>query len=117
MPGISKRPVVEAFTEWLSISYNPDILNSLPDSPLFRKVIDLLREREYVEQAAECLLAVVDTIASPGQDQRIYGFMLQVCFKINQEAVKGMMQHEEDMAEDLIQIVIAFACRFARPLI
>lgn len=112
-----KEPIITCLEWWIDIKHNQEMLSVLPDLFIFKGVVETLRDENRVDCAIACLKAVVFTMNSEREDQKIYNLMLQLLCQVLLLADQNLALRCFDTAELLIELVTDFGKKFAPTLV
>lgn len=112
-----KEPIITCLEWWIDIKHNQEMLSVLPDLFIFKGVVETLRDENRVDCAIACLKAVVFTMNSEREDQKIYNLMLQLLCQVLLLADQNLALRYFDTAELLIELVTDFGKKFAPTLV
>lgn len=87
------------FEAWITVNYDPNVLNSLPNHVLFRKVIEHIEDEECGEGASNCLRSIIYQLKNPEENKSIYEALSACTLQILQLVDHNVKNLELDKAE------------------
>lgn len=107
---IDNENILQCFAEWVSVSYNPQVLNSLPNHSLMAKLFEYIQDNRHTSETSECLKELVYQLRDPKDAPLFYEYMGKKMVELLSVIDYFIEQGEIGEAEDYLRIVVQF-CR------
>lgn len=107
--NLNKENILNCFEAWITLHYDPIVLNSLPNHALFHQVLAHIQDEECGEGASNCLRSIIYQLKDPEQNKAIYETLSTCTLQILALVEQSLKDFELDKAEDFMRIIADFA--------
>lgn len=69
---IDKENIIQCFIEWVTVHYNPQVLNSIPNHLALKKLFQYVQDENQTNVTAECLKRFITHIGKPNEIPQLF---------------------------------------------
>lgn len=110
---IDNENILQCFIEWVTLSYNPQVLNSLPEHYALKKLFEYIQDDRRTNETAECLKRLILHLDSPAEVPAFYEYLGKKVVELL-SVVDYFAEHAElTEAEDYLASIVEFCRRSA----
>jgi hypothetical protein len=81
---MNKDHIICAFEAWITVHYDAKILNSVPEHPLFTKVLENMEDEECGEAASNCLRSIIYQLRDHEENKPLFEALAKCSMQIMQ---------------------------------
>lgn len=100
---------MQCFIEWVTVSYNPQVLNSLPNHYAMNKLFGFVQDERSTGETPDCLKRLIAHLSNPADVPIFYDYLGKKVVELL--AVVDYFTEQADLneAEDYLRLVIEFS--------
>lgn len=106
--SIDNENILQCFIEWVTVSYNPQVLNSLPNHYAINKLFEYIQDDRRTNETSECLKRLILHLESPAEVPAFYDYLGKKVLELL-SVVDYFAEHAElSEAEDYLTNIVEF---------
>lgn len=109
IPEIDNENILQCFTEWITIHYNPQVLDSLPHHSLTPRLFLHPTHPAHTTDTSDCLKQLVRHLRDPADAPLFHEYLCRKMVDLVAVVDQLVEQGEVGEAEDYLSIVVEFS--------
>jgi hypothetical protein len=112
--SIDNENILQCFIEWVTVRYNPDVLNSLPNHYAMNKLFEYVQDERRTNETPDCIKRLILHLANPADVPVFYEYLAKKVVELLSVVNYFIEQAELTEAEDYLRLIVEF-CRKSVP--